>query len=522
MRYLAAPIMENRESEQIPIEFGKIYAPGGAVTLPDHLPLDASATQFVPIEHQALAIAADTASWSFLTDREAAWLADTPGGATVGDLRARWPADALGPLDDFVARLFRRGLVTLGGVAAVDPTIFVDSPNVREGHLVELLLTEKCNLACGYCLAGASQRMPHMDEEVALRAIDRAFAIRQHEGFTFEFSGGEPFLRYALMQRLVDYIRDHPARGDRAAYVAIQTNGTLLDAERVRWMRDAGVIVGLSLDGNPASHNQSRPQVNGGESFSKVMRGIDLMQRAGIGFGALLVLNRSNIGDAEAMIDFLVDNGIEHIKLNPVAYLGTARAGWKDVGITQEEALAYFQAFARRVVERGERLFEANLFDMTRHLVSKQRHSRCIRGHCGAGDTFNAVAADGSIYPCGRATQSPDLKLGRVQDDTDALNAPAARSDVIRMIRERRPHTLDDCRTCLYRELCQAGCAVQAFERHGTVRHKTPECHFNKSMYPFLMHWLTFDEQAIRHVNQGPYFGDGSPLVVRQRQFLPD
>lgn len=522
MRYLASPSLEAQESQQIPAEFGKAYAPGGEVTLADDLSVDTSATQFASIDGRTLAIAADTASWSFLTDREAAWLANVAPHISLGALRGRWPADALGPLDDFVGRLFRRGLVTLAGQSAVDATIFADSPNVREGHLVELLISEKCNLACGYCLAGASQRMPHMDENVARRAIDRAFAVDQDEGFTFEFSGGEPFLRYASMRRLVDYIRHHPDRRGRAVYVALQTNGTLLDAERVQWMRDESIIVGLSLDGNPASHNRSRPQVNGGESFSKVMRGIDLMQRADVGFGALLVLNRSNIDDADSMIDFLVDNGIEHIKLNPVAYLGTARAGWTDVGITQEEALAYMQSFAQRVVDRGHRLYEANLFDMVRHLVSKQRHSRCIRGHCGAGDTFTAVAADGSIYPCGRATQSPGLRLGRVQDSTDALNAPAARSEVIQWIRERRPHTLDDCRTCLYRELCQAGCAAQAFERYGTVRQKTPECHFNKSMYPYLMRWLTFDDRAVSHFNRGPYFGDGSPLAVHQRQFLPD
>jgi len=522
MRYLTSPVLEAQESQQIPIEFSKAYAPAGAVTLLDNLPVDATAAQLTEVDGHTLAIAADTASWAFLTAREAAWLAAVAPGTPVGDLRTRWLADAMGPLDDFVSRLFRRGLVTLAGQAAVDPTIFADSPNMREGHLVELLLTEKCNLACGYCLAGASQRMPHMSEDVAHRTIDRAFAIEQDEGFTFEFSGGEPFLRYAMMRHLVEYVRAHPARRGRAAHVALQTNGTLLDEERVQWLRDEHIIVGLSLDGNPASHNRSRPQVNGGESFSKVMRGIDLMQRAGIGFGVLLVLNQSNISDADAMINFLVDNGIEHIKLNPVAFLGAARAGWHDVGITQDEAVDYFQAFVCRLVDRDERIFEGNLFDMARHLVSKQRHSRCLRGYCGAGDTFNAVAADGSIYPCGRATQSPGLKLGHVQDGTDALNAPAAASAVIQWIRERRPDTLDDCRICLYRELCQAGCAAQAFERYGTVRHKTPECHFNKTIYPFLMRWLSFDDHAITYFNQGPYFGDGYPLVVRQRQFLSD
>lgn len=522
MRYLTSPALEARESAQIPAEFGKHYAPDGAVTLHDGLSLDAAGAEGTRVNDRSLAIVPDTASWAFLTERESAVWAAIGTGATVGDLRRLWPDDALGPVDDFVARLYRRGLVRLDGQVAIDDSIFADSPNMREGHLVELLLTEKCNLACTYCLAGASQRMPHMSEEVALRTVDRAFAMDASDGLTFEFSGGEPFLRFPLMRRLVDYIRTHPRRGDRRAYVSLQTNGTLLDEERVQWIREHEVIVGLSLDGNPSSHNRSRPQVNGRESFSKVMRGIDLLQRAGIAFGVLLVLNRSNIGAVEPMIDFLLENGIENIKLNPVAFLGTARAAWEDTGITQEEALEYFVSFAHRLVSRQLPIFEANLFDMTRHLVSKQRHSRCLRGHCGAGDSFNAIAADGSIYPCGRATQSPGLRLGSVLDGDAPLNACAAASPVIQQIRERRPNTLDDCRTCLYRELCQAGCSAQAFERYGTVRHKTPECRFNKSLYPFLMDWICHEPRAVSYFNAGPYFGDGAPLAVRQRHFLPD
>ncbi len=522
MRYLCSPVLEDAEAIQIPIEFGKGYAPAGSVTLHDDIVIEAPGLQTTSLDGEMLAIAPGSASWSFLTRREAAFAADAVLGQTVASVRSAWPQDALGPADEFVARLFRRGLVTLNGQAAVDPSIFAESSNVREGHLVELLLTEKCNLACGYCLAGASPRMPHMSEEVAFRAVDLAYAMDTSDGITFEFSGGEPFLRFALMRRLVDYMRNHPERRERPAYFSVQTNGTLLDEERVDWMRENGIIVGLSLDGNPESHNRSRPQVNGRESFTKVMHGIDLLQRAGIGFGVLVVLNRSNIDAVEPMIDFLVDNGIESIKLNPVAFLGTGRSGWDAFGITQGDAITYFQALAKRLVERDCNVFEANLFDMTRHLVSKQRHSRCIRGHCGAGDTFNAVSADGSIYPCGRATQSPGLKLGSVLDDAKSLNACAAQNPVIQQIRERRPGTFEDCQTCLYQELCQAGCSAQAFERYGTVRHKTPECRFNKTMYPFLMRWLTFDEKAVAFFNRGPYFGARSPLVVRQRHFLPD
>jgi len=521
MRYLSSPALERYEAEEIPAAFGKHYSPGGAVALVDDAFIDAPGLDMPLLDGETLAIAPDTVSWTFLTRREAAAVASLAAGERASRLRDNWPCDALGPADEFVARLFRRGVVRLNGETTVDPTIFQESANYREGHLVELLLTEKCNLACGYCLAGAAQRMPHMSDQVAQRTVDLAYAINNRDGFAFEFSGGEPFLRYREMKNLVNYIRNHPERNGRSAHIRVQTNCTLLDEERVAWLRDNEIGVGLSMDGNPWSHNQSRPQVNGRESFTKVMRGLDLLQRAGISFGVLIVLNRSNVGSVESLVDFLIENGVRNIKLNPVAYLGDARSNWDALGLHQDEVIAYFQTLAKYLVELNCDIFEANLFDMTRHLVSKQRHSRCLRGHCGAGDSFSVVAADGSIFPCGRSTQSPDLKLGSVLTETHSLNAPALHNPHIQAIRARRPHTLEDCATCTYRELCQAGCSAQAFERYGTVMHKTPECAFNKTMYPFLMRWLSFDERAVAYFNRS-YFREGGSIVIRRRQFLPD
>jgi uncharacterized protein len=520
MRYLHSPNIELDEAETLPGRFGKYYLPKGPVGLDAEVEIETAALDHHDLDGERLVVEPETVSWSFVTPREAAVLHALETPRTIGWLEANWPADALGSAADFAARAFRRGLVRLEGQHSVDPTMFADSANVEEGRLVELLLTEKCNLACGYCLAGANQAMPHMKAETAHRTVDLAFAMPGDEAITFEFSGGEPFLRFELMREITDYIRTHPRAADRRAYICVQTNGTLLDEERVDWIVRNEAIVGLSLDGDPASHNQSRPQVNGRESFSKVQRGVDLMQRAGIDFGVLVVLNRANAGSVEALIDFLLENGLRSLKLNPIAYLGTARAAWDRFGLKEDEILDYVQRFARLIVDGGLPIHEANLIDMTRHLVSKTRHSRCVRGHCGAGDTFNTIAADGSIYPCGRATQSPGLKLGHVDEKLDALTDVGARNEHIQAIKARRPATLDDCVVCSYRELCQSGCSAQAYERYGTVRHKTPECSYFKTMYPYLMRWLSYDPAAVGHFNHGPYF-DRTPLSVHNETFLP-
>jgi uncharacterized protein len=86
-------------------------------------------------------------------------------------------------------------------------------------------------------------------------------------------------------------------------------------------------------------------------------------------------------------------------------------------------------------------------------------------------------------------------------------------------LRSRRPADFDDCSHCSYRQLCQSGCSAQAWERHGTVRHKTPECNFYKTLYPSLMSWLSKDAAAFDHLNRCSYFsGEGTRF---DHEFLP-
>jgi radical SAM protein with 4Fe4S-binding SPASM domain len=515
MRYLAVPSREHHETEQLRESFGKRYEPEGAVSLGAATRLGSAGTESINLEGEALVIAPETASWAFLSADEGVAFQNLDG-ATFKEFSNRWTG-LEGAEEEFVGQLFRRGLVKLDDRTSLDQTIFDDSPNVTEGNLVELLLTERCNLACGYCLAGTNPKMPRMTREIACRTIDLAFAMEGANSLAFEFSGGEPFLEFTLMRELVSYAQSHPARRERPIFFNVQTNCTLLDEERVSWLLDNEVRVGISLDGGPESHDVSRPLLGGGASSGRLRRGLDLLQTMGVAFGALVVLNRSNVASARALADFLLENDITSFKLNPIAYLGTARGSWDAFGLRQEEVVAYFQELLELITKEDYPLLEDNLRTMCEFLVSKQRATRCLRSHCGAGDTFQAVSAAGDIYPCGRATQSAGLKLGNVmQDDLITLSEPARRSPIILEIRDRRPRTLEGCVTCPYRQLCQAGCSAQAFERYGTVRHRTPECHFYKTMYPYLMRRLSFDLDAVETLNRAGYFDGRAVLMDRE------
>src|SRR5690606_12891839 len=147
----------------------------------------------------------------------------------VAWLRAHWPSARGAELEHFIALLFRRGHATLDGQRATSDGV------VREGHtrpgaqLAEVLHTESCNRSCGYCLAGAKPGMPNMTPEVGRRTIDLAFAAHEATSLTFEFAGGEPFLRFDLLRELSAYALCHPERKGRDVHLCVQTNATLLD-----------------------------------------------------------------------------------------------------------------------------------------------------------------------------------------------------------------------------------------------------------------------------------------------------
>ena len=505
MKYVSRPARDASESQYLGQVFGKQFEPFGYVTVPPDARLDNTQTDLLDVNGDTLAIHPESASWAFLNPWEKA-LFSFCNGRPFRDLLQYWPVDAHTTAHEFVAHLYRRGLLAVSGRRAVDARMFADGPNYDEGHLVELLLTEKCNLACPYCLAGANQAMPAMNEALGLRTIDLAFAMREAHTLAFEFAGGEPLLKFPLLQRLVDYIERHPGRAGRRIFLSIQTNATLLTDERARWLRDAGIRVGISIEGDQAAQDRGRPQVNGKSSYAALMRGIELLKRHQVPFGALVVLNRGNVGDPEGLATHLLQLGIHGFRVNPIAYLGDARRNWAAVGLSQDEIIGFFRRLMNAIVANRWLLLEDNIHSMCLFLTSKQRRTRCMRASCGAGDTFQSIAGNGDIYPCGRATQTPALKLGNILDaNLESLAASARANPRIAEIRARRPEDFDTCKICSYRQLCQAGCSVQALERYGTIRHKTPECDFYKTLYPGLMHWLSFDEAAFAHLNATSY-----------------
>ena len=110
--------------------------------------------------------------------------------------------------------------------------------------VLRLSLTARCNLACPYCLPDGQEPAGLLSLEQRLRVVETAVALGAH---SLRLTGGEPLL-HPQLESMLEAVQ--PLRMQGLRDIALTSNGTLLNANRARALRAAGLDrITLSLDG---------------------------------------------------------------------------------------------------------------------------------------------------------------------------------------------------------------------------------------------------------------------------------
>jgi uncharacterized protein len=470
-----------------------------------------------------LFFAPHTASWCLLDSFEGQIASDLRG-VSFAALCSRYSGVAWERLREFLVCLYQRGLLRLNDEPGLDPNLVRDGALYRGHDLIEILVTQKCNLACLYCLAEAGPDMPHMHPEVAYAAVDAAFELPGSRPLAIQLSGGEPFVNFRLFKSLVAYIREKEQETGRGVHLCTQTNGTLVTDEVAQFIKAHGIAVGVSVDGPSSLNNESRPMLGGRPSHEKTIRGIKTLQRHGITFGTILVLNRVNVCHPEEIVDFFGEIGVTSTKINPISMIGDAQATWNRMAITSTEYFEFLDRFIAYVVDSRSPLREANLAEYLKYIVRRQHDYRCMRSNCGAGESFFLIDAKGDVYPCAHSAGIPEWRLGTIEDARDGLRSLGRRNPVMVQFRGRLVEKIEETKGCPWRHLCEGGCAVNAYQKFGTILAPDSLCSFYERIYPRLFELLAAEPMRFQALLD-TVFGKGRvhvvPFELNARSELP-
>jgi hypothetical protein len=151
----------------------------------------------------------------------------------------------------------------------------------RRFHVMVKAAGSACNLDCTYCFYLSKQTLTggpgggHMDDEVIERFVRDYIVSVTGDEVVFSWQGGEPtLLGLDFFRKVVALQRKHAKAGQRFEN-DLQTNGTLLDENWARFLKEHRFLVGLSIDGPHDSRPLPGHQARCADVRHRVRRGED-------------------------------------------------------------------------------------------------------------------------------------------------------------------------------------------------------------------------------------------------------
>ena len=334
----------------------------------------------------------------------------------------------------------------------------------------------QCNLACHYCYY--TEKHGLFPEGRSLRMTDETLAafirgyIDSQPGpdVTFVWQGGEPtLLGLAYFERIVGLQRQFQPAG-KVVHNALQTNGTLLDRQWTRFLRDHDFLVGLSIDGAQEDHDFHRVTRKGAPTFETVLRSLRLLRDEGVAFNTLTVVHRHNAARGRRIYRFLRGEGVRFMQFIPL--VERCQPDGRLSGSPEQDMTAAIAPWS--VLPGGFGKFVCDVFDEWIRSdvgsVSVQLFDAHVAQWAGLPAPLCVFAEtcgrclvmehNGDLYACDHYVY-PAYRLGNLRDKQLAafVDDPAQQ----RFGNDKRERLPRQCRDCRFLSICNGGCPKHRF-----------------------------------------------------------
>lgn len=154
-----------------------------------------------------------------------------------------------------------------------------------------LMITEKCNFRCKYCIYSEMYSYSRNHSEKAMKWETAKKAIDYYMKFNREsiqynptlipcigFYGGEALTNWKLIEQVVRYVEDVYRTEFSNIMYTITTNGSLLDHKKIIFLLEHNFFINISIDGYKENHNRNRVYVSGKDTYDDVMRNVSILE----------------------------------------------------------------------------------------------------------------------------------------------------------------------------------------------------------------------------------------------------
>ncbi len=333
-----------------------------------------------------------------------------------------------------------------------------------------------CNLRCKYCYylekneLYKDSRNHIITDELLEKFIKEYIEAQTMPEVLFTWHGGETLMRPVSFYKKALELQRVYGRGRRIDN-CIQTNGTLITDEWCQFFKENNFLVGVSIDGPQEFHDEYRKTATGKPTFRQVMKGINLLNKHGVEWNALAVVNDFNADYPLDFYHFFKEIGCHYIQFTPIVERIVDRADgltlapgmqeggrMADFSVTAEQWGDFLCAIFDEWVHHDVGNYYIQLFDATLANWVGQAPGICTMarecGHAGVME-FN-----GDVYSCDHFVY-PEHKLGNLHSQTiyEMMNSPKQK-EFSKMKHLMLPQ---QCKECNFLFACHGECPKNRF-----------------------------------------------------------
>jgi SynChlorMet cassette radical SAM/SPASM protein ScmF len=315
-------------------------------------------------------------------------------------------------------------------------------------------LTAGCNLACQHCWLSPVYQSKggtggHLDPSLFKLALEQGLPLGLRN---VKLTGGEPLLHPDFLV-FVDLLKENNIG------LTIETNGTLLTADIVRYLKEKSTIqhIAVSIDGAQAETHDAFRGVRG--SFDKAVNGLKMLVAEGFHPQVIMSIHRGNVDEIEELVQLSQGWGAGSVKFNLVQPTGRGESMAEHGRVLDIRRLVEIGRWVEGDLQKRVKFplsysWPIILFSLNR-LLEPGSSSCAILNILG-------ILPNGKMAMCGIGEEIPELTYGQLGKDEVA--EVWRKNTVLKEIRQDLPENLEGvCGECLFKYQCMGSCVAENY-----------------------------------------------------------
>lgn len=345
---------------------------------------------------------------------------------------------------------------------------------------IKIHVSNTCNLRCKYCYAqggnygGNASLMHTKTADKVLKMIYEYPQFQKLKDITF--FGGEPLLAW----KLIEYICKNTQK--KQVRYLLQTNGTILNDNIIKILKEYNIYVTVSIDGFEHMHDYNRIDKFGKGTYQQVIKNIKKMKANGI-----------KVVEIQATISSEFANQYTKQEIADVLYKSTDVKRIKveyelqyenETIKAEEDIIQEIENFFDKIFKEAY-IFDNDVFKVISTILC-QKYKDYI---CSAGNRMVTVDVNGRIFPCQLFLDNKLMYMG--ESDGEIMEEGG------RMFKKSAKK---DCRNCFARSTCYVCAAKGVSER---------KCKSNRILTEKVLEYITmlvYEEKYIEFYNKPELF----------------